>query len=81
MQRHWLTRAATIRKLWLAFIVVVAVTVVAELFLAHESHFGVDGTFAFHAWFGFVSCIVMIAVAKLLGILLRRPDTYYEEGE
>ena len=81
MESHWLTRPGTIRKLWIAFIAVLVATVAAELFIAHEAHFGIDGTAGFHAWYGFASCAVMIAVAKLLGLLLKRRDDYYEERE
>ena len=79
MEQHWLTRRSTIRKLWVAFIVVLAATVAAELFVSHEAHFGIDATFAFHAWYGFAACAVLILVAKLLGLVLKRPDTYYDE--
>jgi hypothetical protein len=81
MESHWLTRSGTIRKLWVAFIAVLVATVGAELFIAHESHFGIDGTFGFHAWYGFASCAALIAFAKLLGLLLKRRDNYYEERE
>ena len=81
MEPHWLTRPATIRKLWIAFILVLAGIVLAEFWVSHEPHFGIEGTFAFHAWYGFLSCAALIAVAKLLGIFLKRPDTYYEERE
>ena len=79
MQQRWLTRPATIRKLWLAFAAVLAATIAAESFVMHDAHFGIDGTFAFHAWYGFLSCAVLIAIAKLLGLVLKRPDSYYEE--
>jgi hypothetical protein len=81
MEAHWLTRPATIRKLWAIFGCVLAATVVAELFIAHEAHFGIDGTFAFHAWYGFIACAVLIAASKLLGLVLKRRDTYYGERE
>ena len=79
MEQHWLTRPATVRKLWVIFIVVLAATVAAELFVAHEAHFGIDGTFSFHAWYGFAACAALIVIAKLLGLVLKRPDTYYEK--
>ena len=78
MERHWLTRPETIRKLWIVFIAILAATVLAELFIVHEAHFGVDGTFAFHAWYGFGACALLIAIAKLLGLGVKRPDTYYD---
>jgi hypothetical protein len=81
MEQHWLTRPATIRKLWVIFGCVLAATVAAELFVAHEAHFGIEGTFAFHAWYGFLACAALIGAAKALGLLLKRRDTYYEERE
>lgn len=79
MQKHWLTRPETIKKLWWVFIIVLAMTVAAELFVVHEAYFGIDGTFGFNAWYGFLTCAVMILVAKLIGFVLKRPDSYYEE--
>jgi hypothetical protein len=81
MEGHWLTRRATIRKLWVIFGCVLAATVLAELFVSHEAHFGIEGTFAFHAWYGFLACAALIGTAKLLGLLLKRRDSYYEEWE
>ena len=79
MEPHWLTRPNTVRKLWLAFIAVLAATVLAELFVPHEAHFGVDGTFGFNAWYGFLACAALILIAKLAGLALKRPETYYDE--
>ena len=79
MESHWLTRPATIRTLWVIFGCVLAATLVVERFVSHDAHFGIDGTFAFHAWYGFLACAALIGAAKLLGLALKRPDSYYEE--
>ena len=81
MNQHWLTRPKTIRVLWIVFAIVLALTVAAEAFVAHEPHFEVESVFGFNAWFGFFACAGLIAGAKLLGMLLKRPDTYYERGD
>lgn len=81
MERHWLTRPETIRKLWIVLIVILAATVAAEFFVEHHPHFGIDALFGFHAWYGFGACAALIAFAKLLGLALKRRDTYYEEHE
>ncbi len=85
MIKPWLERPRTIRLLWIVFIVALALTVLAELAVDRHSYFGVDGTFGFNAWYGLVTCAAMIVVAKVLGVLLKRRDTYYEmdvsEGE
>ena len=43
-------------------------------------HFEIESWFAFHAWYGFLVCIAMIAFAKALALVLKRPDTYYDRG-
>jgi len=78
MDDHWLTRESTIKQLWIAFAIVLVVTILADLLIDRHAYFGLDGTFGFAAWFGFVSCVVLIVVAKGLGWWLKRSDTYYD---
>ena len=73
----WLSRPGTIRVLWAVFIVVLAVTVVAELLVHLHPRFRLEGWFGFHAAWGFLSCVAMVLVANLLGFFLRRPEDYY----
>lgn len=80
MDEHWLIRPGSIRMLWRVFIAVLALTAAAELFVAHEPYFGIDGSFAFNAWFGFLACAALIIFAKGLGAFLKRPDNYYGDG-
>jgi hypothetical protein len=81
MEPHWLTRARTIRALWIVFGAALALTVAAEALVAHEPHFEVERVFGFNAWYGFLACAGLIGFAKLLGFVLKRPDTYYEDGD
>ncbi len=70
----------TIRLLWIVSLVVLALLVVADGFVEHHPHFGVDGGFAFHAWYGFGVCAAMVLVSKfVVGLLLKRRDTYYDD--
>jgi len=78
MKQHWLVRPGTIRLLWVIFLFVLALTVLASLFSKVHAWFRIDGSFAFNAWYGFLSCIGMVLVAKLLGRLLHRKDNYYD---
>jgi len=78
MDEHWLARPATLRLLWRGFIAVLVLTVAADFFVTEEAHLGIETSFAFNAWYGLLACAAMIAVAKALGLLLRRPDDYYE---
>jgi len=77
---HWLDDPRNVKLLWRLFLVVLAVVVLVEPFVRMHPHFAVEGLFGFHAWFGLLTCVAMILVAKALGALLKRPDTYYDEG-
>lgn len=76
---HWLVRPATIRRLWAGASVVLAVVVALDLVIDHHPYFGIEGTLGFGAWFGFGACVALVLVAKALGALLKRPDTYYDD--
>jgi hypothetical protein len=78
MDDHWLVRPNTIRWLRIICAVLLAGVVIADAFVAHHAFFGLDGTFGFGAWFGLLSCVGLVVLAKALGAVLKRPDTYYD---
>lgn len=78
-RKPWLARPENVRLLWRGFIAVLAVTVLLQLVVEVHGHFGVDGSFGFFAWYGFIACAVMILGSKLVGVFLKRKDTYYDE--
>jgi len=77
---HWLDQPRNVRRLWRGFIAVLALTVMTEAFVHLHPGFRVEGIFGFNAWFGLLSCLAMIGVAKALALLLRRPDSYYDSA-
>ena len=77
-QLHWLVRSSTIRKLWIGFSIVLALVVLAQTVIYVKAYFGFDAWFGFGAVYGFGSCLLMVLVAKLLGVLLKRPENYYD---
>ncbi|MBK5204558.1 MAG: hypothetical protein JJD98_03850 [Polaromonas sp.] len=74
---HWLDQPRNVKLLWRGFLVVLVLTVLAELLVQMHPHFAIESIFGFDAWFGFLGCVAMIVVAKGLALLLKRPDTYY----
>lgn len=78
---HWLDQPRNVKRLWRGFLLVLALTVLAQLAVHMHPHFALDALFGFHALFGFLACAAMIAVAKLLALLLKRPDTYYRMSD
>lgn len=76
---HWLVRASTIRWMWRISIAVLALTVLAQLVWPMKGYFGIDGWLGFGAIYGFLACLVMVIVAKALGVVLKRQEDYYRD--
>ena len=60
------------------FISALLLAVLAERLVEAQPHFAVEKIFGGYALYGFAACAALIAVAKALGQLLKRPDTYYD---
>jgi hypothetical protein len=74
---HWLVRASTIRKLWIGGCVVLALTVLAQIFIPIHGYFEADDWFGFGAVYGFGTCLLMVLFAKGLGFVLKRKEDFY----
>ena len=68
-----------IRRLWQAFVAVLALSVLAQLAIEPQPHFALEGWFGFNALYGLLACAALILIAKGLGLLLRRRDDYYAD--
>jgi membrane protease YdiL (CAAX protease family) len=78
MKQNWFYKKTSIKKLWVGAIVILLLTVLAEVVIAKHPHFTVEALFGFYALFGFISCVVMVIFAKILGFLIKRKDDYYD---
>lgn len=78
---HWLVRPSSIRLLWWVFSVVLVVSVTAQLLFKVKGYFGIDGWLGFGAVYGFLACLAMVLVAKVLGWFLKRDNDYYQEDQ
>ena len=77
--KHWLLRRSTIRLLWILFSALLTLLVLADFLIHPHGLFGIDGTFGFYSWYGLLTCVAMVLLAKALGVLLKKPDSYYDE--
>jgi hypothetical protein len=82
--RHWLYRPENWPKLWAIQIVILVLVLLPDVFIHHHAHFkpqvfSLDASPGFYAWYGFVTCAGMVALAKVLGIFVKRDESYYDE--
>ena len=80
----WLSEKNTIKKLWIGFIFVLAITLIFQFFLPLDGHFKIEKFFGFAAFYGFFSCFIKNKdnkkeiIAKALGVLLKVKENYYD---
>jgi hypothetical protein len=76
----WLERPENIKKLKIAFGIVLAVLTALDFVIHKHTHFSMENIPGFYVLFGFLSCVVIIAVSKTVGKLwLTRGEDYYDD--
>lgn len=68
------------RPWWIGFGVLLALSLLSNIFIHHHAHFGFEDSFGFYAGYGFGAGVALMVIAKVMGIFLRRKDTYYDQG-
>ena len=77
---HWLVRPGTIKLLWVLGLALLGLVTWLGTTVHPHIKFGIEGTFVFYTWYGFITCIAMVLFAKFfVGLLLTRKDTYYDD--
>lgn len=72
-----------IRLAWAAGIVILLILLSLELLLSHQAHFQyadvtIDTWPLFYPAYGFLSCFLLLVLARTVAIMLVRKDTYYD---
>lgn len=69
------------KAVFIALIVSCGLAVLSDFFYHKHGHFEFELWPAFHALFGFAAYLLIVNAAKLLRLLVKRPEGYYGEGE
>lgn len=70
-------QAKNVRRLLLGFYISLIVLLLAELFIHPHAAFPWEESFGFFAVYGFISCVLLIFLAKGLRLLVMRQENYY----
>ena len=60
------------------FFASLALLLVVDLFVGKHGDFHWEGVPEFFAAYGFISCVALVLVAKVLRILIKRDEDYYD---
>ena len=66
-----------LRVLWFLFLAALGALLVLGLVFPYKGHFGLDKLPLFGAWFALGAAVAIVFVARLIGALLKREDSYY----
>lgn len=77
---HVFDRPRNVRRLLYVLYGVCTFLFAADFLLRRHAQHPWDGWPGFYAVYGFVGCVLLVLVAKLLRRVLKRPEDYYDNG-
>lgn len=79
-REHIFDKPGNVRRLLYVLYSICALLLAIEfLYHRHPQHAGDDWP-GFYAAYGFIGCVLLVLIAKLLRRFLKRPENYYDEG-
>lgn len=77
----WLEHPKNVKKLIVAVFVICAGLFVADALYHKHPHFAAEEWFGFYAIYSFAVCVGIVLVARLMQMILRRDEEYYDKNE
>jgi len=84
-KKYWLDDPRNVNKIVYALYVVCVLLVAADLLYHKHLHFhfaderyNFEGWFGFFGFFGFIACVGLVLAAKLMRVVLKRGEDYYD---
>jgi hypothetical protein len=74
----WFDRPENVNKIVWALIAMCIASVGADKFYDKHTHYGFQAIIGFDAFYGFVSCVLLVLAAKQLRKVLMRGEDYYD---
>ncbi len=78
-RRYWLDDRRNVDRLAYTLYAVCAGLFLADLLYQKHVHFGFEHWVGFHGWYGFLSYVCLIFLAKGLRKLVKRREDYYDD--
>ena len=78
-RKYWLDDRQNITKVVWGLVILCGILFVADAFYDKHPHFIAETYFGFFGTFGFVVCVGLVLTAKVMRILLKRGEDYYDD--
>ena len=77
-QAGWLERRGSIKKLFVALLVVSGLLILADLVYHKHAHYAIEEWFGFYAIFGFIAYLLIVGASWLWRRVVMRKEDYYD---
>lgn len=67
-----------VKKLLWAFVCVLSILAIVDFFVHRHAHLPWEGIPEFFPALGFFSCVLVVVVGKVMRLILKREEHYYE---
>lgn len=75
----WFDKPQNIKRLKIGFYILLVLLVLPDFFVHKHTLFSsIEAVPGFYALFGFISCVAIILISKLLGFALKKDENYYD---
>jgi hypothetical protein len=75
---RWLDRKTNIKKIYKFVWILCGLLILIEPFVHKHATWEFDSLLGFYGVFGFVGCVALVLIAKVLRIFLKRPENFYD---
>jgi hypothetical protein len=78
-KRGWFDKKENLGLFLRLFYASLVLLLVLDFFVDKHPHFGFDGAPSFSAAYGFISCVLLVLVARVLRMFLMRDENHYDD--
>jgi hypothetical protein len=71
-------RPENVKRLLRGFYIFLVLLLIVDFFISKHGYFPLEEYPGFFAVYGFVSCVLLIFIAKVMRLFLKREENYYE---
>ncbi len=71
-------KPANVKRFLVMFFSSLAVLLIVDLFIPKHGHFPWEDAPDFFAAYGFFACVMLVFIAKLMRIFIKRDEDYYD---
>lgn len=78
-KQGWFDKPGNLKLFLRVFYASLVVLLVVDFFIEKHADFGFDGVTNFYAAYGFISCVMLVLIAKVMRALLMRDEDHYDD--